>query len=159
MTGGQVIRAITGFRRDDAGDWVAELNCLHRQHVRHQPPFHDRAWVDDDSARRARVGTPIECPLCDRAEIPDDLTLLRTAGPWDEATLPPALRRSHRTAEAVWGILKVISGAVRFRLETAPVLDIRLIAGAKQSIPPEVPHEVALIGPARLLVEFWGRAK
>lgn len=70
-----MIRTISGFRQDEAGDWVAELNCLHRQHVRHQPPFQDRAWVNDDAARQARVGTPIECPLCDQAEIPDDLTL------------------------------------------------------------------------------------
>jgi hypothetical protein len=56
---------IAGFRLDDAGDWVAELDCGHRQHVRHRPPFQLRAWVLDEAGRASRVGTPIDCPLCD----------------------------------------------------------------------------------------------
>jgi hypothetical protein len=62
-----VRRTITGFVQDDEGDWVALLDCLHRQHVRHRPPFQDRAWVLVDAERHARVGTEIECPLCDRS--------------------------------------------------------------------------------------------
>jgi hypothetical protein len=65
-----VERAITGFHQDDVGDWVAELECGHNQHVRHRPPFQVREWVVDDDSRRARVGAPLDCPLCDRAEMP-----------------------------------------------------------------------------------------
>ena len=54
-----MIREIRGFYRDEEGDWVAELDCLHRQHVRHRPPFQDRAWVNDDLAQQARTGAPI----------------------------------------------------------------------------------------------------
>ena len=32
-------RAIVGYHRDDVGDWVAELECGHAQHVRHDPPW------------------------------------------------------------------------------------------------------------------------
>ena len=63
-------RLITGFHRDEEGDWVAELDCLHGQHVRHQPPFRVAPWVLDEDERRARVGAPLDCPLCDRAELP-----------------------------------------------------------------------------------------
>ena len=56
-----MVREIRGFYRDEEGDRVAELNCLHRQYVRHRPPFQDRAWVNDDLARQARTGTPIGC--------------------------------------------------------------------------------------------------
>ena len=59
-------RAITGFRRDDAGDWVAELACGHAQHVRHKPPFTLRPWVVTDEGRASHVGTELDCPLCDR---------------------------------------------------------------------------------------------
>ena len=45
---GAMHRAMTGFRRDDDGDWVAELSCLHNQHIRHEPPFWEAAWVEDD---------------------------------------------------------------------------------------------------------------
>ncbi len=34
-----VERRITGFAQDDVGDWVALLDCHHRQHVRHHPPL------------------------------------------------------------------------------------------------------------------------
>ncbi|MGH9092426.1 MAG: DUF3565 domain-containing protein [Acidimicrobiales bacterium] len=63
-------RDIVGFRQDDEGDWVAELDCGHGQHVRHRPPFQLRPWVLDEAGRGARLGTPLDCPLCDRAEPP-----------------------------------------------------------------------------------------
>ncbi len=33
------LRTITGFRLDEEGDWVADLACLHSQHMRHNPPM------------------------------------------------------------------------------------------------------------------------
>ncbi len=55
---------IAAFHQDAAGEWVAELACGHRQHVRHRPPWQVRAWVQDPEARAARIGAPIDCPLC-----------------------------------------------------------------------------------------------
>ncbi len=154
-----MIRLIAGFHQDDDGDWVADLSCLHRQHLRHRPPFQDRAWVIDDLTRQKRVGSAIDCPLCDRAELPDDISLLRSAGPWDEHTLPPGLRRSHRTAEGEWGLLRVIEGGVNCAIETAPPTAVTLVAGDSQPIPPEVPHLLVLTRSVRLMIEFWGRSK
>jgi hypothetical protein len=31
-------RKIVGFHLDERKDWVAELECGHQQHVRHNPP-------------------------------------------------------------------------------------------------------------------------
>jgi hypothetical protein len=61
-------RRIFGFVQDDAGDWVALLDCGHRRHVRHRPPFEERAWVEDEDGRASRVGTLIDCGLCDQEE-------------------------------------------------------------------------------------------
>jgi uncharacterized protein DUF3565 len=61
-----VQRAIVGFDQDAHGDWIAELACGHRRHVRHRPPFELRPWVVDGDARRARLGTRIDCGLCDQ---------------------------------------------------------------------------------------------
>ena len=61
---------MVGFHRDEEGDWVAHLECGHTQHVRHRPPFQLRPWVLDESSRQARIGAPLECPLCDRGEPP-----------------------------------------------------------------------------------------
>jgi hypothetical protein len=63
-----VEQPIAGFHLDEVGDWVADLACGHRQHVRHRPPFQQRPWVLDPIERRARVGTPLECRLCDEGD-------------------------------------------------------------------------------------------
>jgi tellurite methyltransferase len=150
------MRAITGFRQDDAGDWVADLACLHSQHMRHNPPLVSRPWVLDPAGRQARIGAGVSCPLCDRAELPTGLTLLRTAGPFDQDTIPAGLRRPHRTATGTWGLLRVLSGAAEFRLELCPPRELALAAGQAQPIPPGAQHEIMLAGPVRLVLEFWG---
>ena len=58
-------RAIVGFEQDESGDWVALLECGHRQHVRHRPPWQERPWVLTDDGRNGRIGAPLECPPCD----------------------------------------------------------------------------------------------
>ncbi len=63
-------RRITGFHQDEHGEWVAELSCLHGQHVRHRPPFIERPWVLTQEGRDGRLGTEIECPLCDQPDAP-----------------------------------------------------------------------------------------
>lgn len=152
-----MIRTIDGFSQDDQGDWVAELSCLHRQHVRHQPPFRERPWVETRAGRDAHLGTDVDCPLCDRAELPDGLEVVRTAGPFDAGTLPAGLRRTHRVPDRTWGLLQVLDGAVGFRLETDPPRDVRLGAGEAQPIPPGVDHLVRTEGPVRLALELLSR--
>jgi tellurite resistance-related uncharacterized protein len=149
------MRTIDGFHRDVDGDWVAELSCLHGQHVRHQPPFRDRAWVMDGAGRGARVGTPMECPLCDLAELPAGLVHVRTAGPFEAATIPAGLRRTHVVAERTWGLLRVLEGAVELVFETTPPVRHHLEAGDEQPLPPGTPHLLRVEGPVRLVVDFF----
>jgi len=59
-------QAITGFNRDELGDWVAELDCGHARHVRHRPPWQNRPWVTSEDGRNKMIGQLIECRLCDR---------------------------------------------------------------------------------------------
>lgn len=58
-------RSIVGFHLDEESHWVAELSCGHTQHVRHDPPLAERPWVLDAATRNARLGMPIDCPLCE----------------------------------------------------------------------------------------------
>jgi tellurite methyltransferase len=150
-----VERSITGFHLDDAGDWVAELACGHNQHVRHRPPFQLRAWVLEPDGRLGRLGTPLDCPLCDRCELPEGLRWVRRSAVWDERTMPAGLRRAHRVAAGTWGRIVVQAGRLRFVAATAPTIDVVLGAGSTQSIPPEVTHEVAPLGAVRFCVEFF----
>ena len=71
-------RRIVGFHRDCQQHWVADLECGHSQNVRHDPPWQERPWVLDEAAREARLGTSLNCILCDE---------------------PPATERSKRPLE------------------------------------------------------------
>ena len=149
-----MIRTIVGFHPDEVGDWIAELSCLHSQHIRHQPPFRPRAWVLTPGGRTERIGTDIDCPLCDRAELPDGLRRVRTAGPFDATTVPPGLRRTHEVAERTWGVLRVLDGSVGIRIATVLPIDRRLSPGDTQPIPPRVPHDLAIDKPVVFAVDF-----
>lgn len=58
-------RQIVGFHQDEEQHWVAELECGHNQHVRHNPPLVSRPWVLDAEGRAARIGRVLNCKLCD----------------------------------------------------------------------------------------------
>ncbi|MDD2162616.1 DUF3565 domain-containing protein [Pseudomonas sp. MIL19] len=58
-----LVRALD-FRQDEHGDWLAVLSCGHTQHVRHQPPWQNRAWVLDATQRKAQRGKPFRCGWC-----------------------------------------------------------------------------------------------
>ena len=65
-------RCIVGFHRDEEGDWVAELDCGHGQHMRHNPPWQLRPWTATEQGRAARLGATVNCLKCDRNEPPAD---------------------------------------------------------------------------------------
>ncbi|WP_461521932.1 DUF3565 domain-containing protein [Porticoccus sp.] len=64
-------QAIAGYHNDDQDDWVAELTCGHFQHVRHNPPWSERPWVELQVGRDAMLGFELECKKCDRGEPKD----------------------------------------------------------------------------------------
>lgn len=64
MTEGEA--SITGFVLDEEGDWIAELSCGHRRHVRHNPPWQNRPWVMSEAGRRAKIGLVIPCRECQK---------------------------------------------------------------------------------------------
>jgi tellurite methyltransferase len=147
-----VIRQIVGFHEDSLGDWVAELSCFHARHVRHRPPFDLRPWVVTSSGRASRVGSTLECVYCDRRELPDGLIVTRIAGPFDDATLPPALLSNHRIAAGCWGRLRVLEGAVTFRAIAGP-FEVHLERGSEQPIPPDDEHCIVM-HEARIEIDF-----
>ena len=62
---------IVGYHRDELNDWVAELDCGHNQHVRHNPPLVSRPWVETESGRDSMLGYLLDCKKCDRDEPVD----------------------------------------------------------------------------------------
>ena len=60
----EVQQKITRFYQDEEGDWVAEMECGHTQHMRHNPPWQNRPWVISESGRKEWVGTQLVCKDC-----------------------------------------------------------------------------------------------
>ncbi|HVK55604.1 MAG TPA: DUF3565 domain-containing protein [Burkholderiales bacterium] len=58
-------RRITGFHQDEENHWVAELECGHGQHVRHDPPWQSRPWVMTEEGRKTFLGQFLNCRRCD----------------------------------------------------------------------------------------------
>lgn len=58
-------RRVVGFHRDEDGDWVADLECGHKQHVRHDPPWTIREWVTTEEGRKAFLGRELLCNECE----------------------------------------------------------------------------------------------
>ncbi|HZJ45790.1 MAG TPA: DUF3565 domain-containing protein [Pyrinomonadaceae bacterium] len=58
-------RRIIRFETDEHGDWRAELDCGHFQHVRHDPPLITRPWVLTEAGRASRIGLELDCKPCD----------------------------------------------------------------------------------------------
>jgi hypothetical protein len=65
-------RRISGFHQDEEAHWVADLECGHTQHVRHEPPLTTRPWVLDPSSRQAHLGTLLDCRRCDEPDPAHD---------------------------------------------------------------------------------------
>lgn len=58
-------RKITDFHKDSESHWVADLECGHAQHVRHDPPWMEREWVTTEAGRASRLGQELNCVRCD----------------------------------------------------------------------------------------------
>lgn len=58
-------RRIVGFHLDEESHWVAELECGHNQHMRHDPPWVRRDWVTTEEGRNAAIGRSLDCAKCE----------------------------------------------------------------------------------------------
>ena len=70
-----------------------------------------------------------------------------------EVTLPPGLRREHRTKAGAWGVIRVFEGRLRDQL-LDPASEAILEPGRPGRILPEQPHFVEPLGTVRMQVEF-----
>ncbi len=57
-------RAMCGYHLDEENHWVAELECRHNQHVRHDPPWFNRPWVITEEGRQNMLGHRLACKKC-----------------------------------------------------------------------------------------------
>ena len=75
---------------------------------------------------------------------------------FDEATLPAGLRREHRTKAGVWGVIRLLSGRLRYRV-LDPEFETILDPDHPGYVLPEQPHMVEPLGAMEMRVEFYDR--
>lgn len=63
---------ITAYHKDEENHWVAELECGHNQHVRHDPPWTIREWVTTSQGRNNTLGQTLACKKCDEGAPRDN---------------------------------------------------------------------------------------
>ena len=150
-----VKRAITGFHTDEDSDWVAELACGHGQHVRHNPPLAERLWVLTADGRAQHLGSELDCPLCDRSELPEGYAPYRRTPVFEESSVPEALQRRHSTKGGVWARIHVERGSLDYHLHEPFLRSEQLTPDSPGTVLPEVEHHVEVTGPVAFFVEFW----
>jgi len=99
-------------------------------------------WGDADTGRAASAALPPGCEA------------YRSSPVFTEATVPPALLRSHRIKPGTWALIRVLEGRLLYRVLDPHSECILDPVGAPGLVEPGVPHEVAPLGPVRFQVEF-----
>jgi tellurite resistance-related uncharacterized protein len=89
------------------------------------------------------------------AVLPPGCEATRSTPVFTEATVPPALLRSHRSAPGTWGLIRVLEGRLLYRMLDPPSERVLDPSGAPGLVESGVPHEVAPLGPVRFQVEFY----
>lgn len=148
-------RMIVGFCLDEQTDWAAELACGHRQHTRHEPPMTERPWVLTSEGRESKLGTSIDCVMCDRRKIPEGFEPYRRTPSFSEQSVPKGLLHAHSTKRGVWALILVARGHLEYLLHE-PFNEQQVVTALRPGvILPEVQHHVSPMGDVDFCVEFW----
>lgn len=148
------VARIERFELDDEGVWVAYLDCGHRQHVRHDPPWQARPWVASEQGRHEHLGILLPCRWCRLPRLPLDAEEYGRTATLDEQTTPAGLKRSHRLKEGSWGEIVVTQGRVLYVLEDEGDLGFVLTPLCPGVVAPGRPHHVEPSPDSRFFVRF-----
>lgn len=152
-------RNIVGFAKDELDDWTALLDCGHKQHTRHNPPFVNRPWVQSASQRQAMIGEQLNCKRCDDLEIPEHFIAYKKTPVFDQHNVPKGLLKSHSTQSGVWARIEVLQGRLAYHIEAPLTADFELTTERSGVVIAEVSHRIKPLGEVRFYVEFYRAAK
>ncbi len=150
-------RAIVGYHQDELGDWVADLDCGHGQHVRHNPPLISRPWVLTEVGRQTRLGEKLNCVRCEELEWPENVVAYKQTAEFDELSVPQALLKEHNTKKGVWAKIHILEGRLYYQIDGLDSREMILTPASPGIVVPEVWHHVQPLGQVRFFVEFYKR--
>jgi len=111
------------------------------------------------TGRASRLGTPLNCVLCDRKTIPGGYTAYRQTPVFNSTTVPTGLRHQHATKTGIWGIIHVVSGTLIYRIYHPFDSEETLDSKTQGIVLPEVEHDVQPTENAEFYVEFWRQSE
>ena len=91
------------------------------------------------------------------ARLPVGLERYRSTPQFTEASTPSALLVDHATKEGVWGIIRTVSGSLRYHVtdERRVGTIFELEEGVDGIVEPTIRHRVELVGDVRFQVDFY----
>ncbi|MGH8176993.1 MAG: DUF3565 domain-containing protein, partial [Steroidobacter sp.] len=98
-------RRIVDYAMDPGGERIAILDCGHPQHIRHNPPFINRAWTLTQEGRNGMLGQSLNCVRCDEAASATD--------PWYSLALGDAMTADSRITQIEEEFLRKFAAAGR----------------------------------------------
>ncbi len=87
-------------------------------------------------------------------DLPPGLEATRRTDEFTETTIPAGLLRAHTTKAETWARIRVLEGALHYRIHGDTPEEHVLRPGQDGIVEPRVPHEVEAAGPVRFYVEF-----
>lgn len=159
-----------------SGRYKGNPMAMHLKHARRiEPAMFDR-WLDLwREITGEMLAAPVAAAMQEKAErIAESLQLAlkldrpggreamlqkrespyKSTPVFDEESLPEALRRAHSTKAGVWGVIRVLSGRLRYTIETTGA-ETLLDETTPGYVRPQQLHRVAPIGPVRMRVDFY----
>ena len=88
-----------------------------------------------------------------RSELPAGLEIYARTPDFTHLTIPAELTADHALAEGVWGVLRVLEGAVTYIAATR-FWPASVGAGTMVVVEPQLAHRLQLCGPTRFFIEF-----
>lgn len=85
-----------------------------------------------------------------------ELRPYRSTPVFDQDTLPAALRARHDTKAGVWGVIRVIEGALKLTY-LEPPSEVVLMPDRPGLILPQQPHFVTPVGAMTMQVDFYNQ--
>lgn len=96
----------------------------------------------------------------DGAALPDDVSPYQRTDLFTETNIPAGLLKAHSTKPGVWGLIRVIDGALTYRVEDPrrpPSARVLTADAAPGVIEPTILHSVEQHRSVRFYVEFYRR--
>lgn len=151
-----VNRKIVAFHQDTDLVWVADLECGHTQHVRHNPPWQEREWVTTEQGRQDKLGVELDCLFCNMATLPDDVKPYKRTAQFTQSSVPAGLLQDHHLKAGTWGRIVVEAGKLEYVCDRGTFV---LREGVVGIVEPQVKHHVRPLGDVIFYVEFLGKTE